>query len=407
MDQLRQAGVTRRIVQSIKDQISAGTYGPGDRLPSTRALAAEWGASRSTVTAAYGQLIAEGYLETRIRARPTVARALQSPAGRPRRSADPPARLSAFARRALDGASPLPLDPGPIADFRYGELLGSDFPVLAWRRSLQAATAKRAPRLRYDDPQGSPRLRAALQSYLWRARGIHCEPDQILVVNGSQQGLDLCARLLLDPGDPFVIEDPGYGLARQAFVAAGGVSVPVSVDREGMQTDGLPPARLAYVTPSHQFPLGSVLSAARRQALLAWAVRVGAYVVEDDYDGEYRYDIDPIPPVQTSRPERVIYIGTVSKTLSPTLRLGYAVAGRAPGSVHPGQGFDRPTQPPHRAGGSCRAVGEWGLRAPRPQREAKECRASRGAARSTSTVLRWIRVRDGSGGRTSPRALAV
>jgi GntR family transcriptional regulator/MocR family aminotransferase len=120
-DQLRQAGVTRRIVQSIKDQISAGTYGPGDRLPSTRALAAEWGASRSTVTAAYGQLIVEGYLETRIRARPTVARALQSPAGCPRRSADPPARLSAFARRALDGASPLPLDPGPIADFRYGE----------------------------------------------------------------------------------------------------------------------------------------------------------------------------------------------------------------------------------------------------------------------------------------------
>jgi GntR family transcriptional regulator/MocR family aminotransferase len=121
VDQLRQAGVTCRIVQSIKDQISAGTYGPGDRLPSTRALAAEWGASRSTVTAAYGQLIAEGYLETRIRARPTVARALQSPAGRPRRSADPPARLSAFARRALDGASPLPLGPGPIADFRYGE----------------------------------------------------------------------------------------------------------------------------------------------------------------------------------------------------------------------------------------------------------------------------------------------
>ena len=144
-------------------------------------------------------------------------------------------------------------------------------------------------------------------------------------MNGSQQGLDLCARLLLDPGDPFVIENPGYVLARNAFVAAGGVAVPVPVDGEGLRTDDLPSARLAYVTPSHQFPLGSVLSATRRRALVAWAARTGAYVVEDDYDGEYRHDIAPIPPLQTLDAGSVIYVGTFSKTLSPTLRLGYLV----------------------------------------------------------------------------------
>jgi GntR family transcriptional regulator/MocR family aminotransferase len=184
---------------------------------------------------------------------------------------------------------------------------------------------RRAARLRYGDPQGSLVLRDALQSYLWRARGINCAPDQIVIVNGSQQGLDLCARLLLDPGDPFVIENPGYVLARHPFVAAGGVAVPVPVDADGLRTDALPPARLAYVTPSHQFPLGGVLAASRRRALLAWATASGAYVVEDDYDGEYRHDIAPIPPLQTLDATSVIYVGTLSKTLSPTLRLGYLV----------------------------------------------------------------------------------
>jgi len=187
--------------------------------------------------------------------------------------------------------------------------------VLAWRRALNRAGLRRPARLRYGDPQGSVALRTALQGYLWRARGIRCAPDQIVIVNGSQQGLDLCARLLLDPGDPFVIENPGYLLARHAFTAAGGVAAPVPVDRDGLRTDALPSARLAYVTPSHQFPLGGVLSAARRRALLAWAARTGACLIEDDYDGEYRHDIAPIPPLQTLGPEAVIYVGTVSKTL--------------------------------------------------------------------------------------------
>ena len=221
---------------------------------------------------------------------------------------------------------PCPTGTGWSTDFRYGDLAAADFPLLAWRKAVTAALLRRRPRLRYGDPCGSPDLRTALQGYLWRARGLRCEPDQIVVVNGSQQGIDLCARLLLDPGDRVVMEDPGYNLARQAFPAAGAEVIPVAVDREGMRTGELPAARLAYATPSHQFPLGSVMSAGRRRDLLAWARRTGAYVVEDDYDSEYRFDIAPIPPLQAlDGAGRVIYLGTVSKTLSPTLRLGYLV----------------------------------------------------------------------------------
>lgn len=318
-------GVGHRIIAAIKNQIHSGAYQPGDRLPSSRTFAAEWGASRTTVTAAYGQLIAEGYLITRAGARSVVAQGL---AAQPTSAPVPRAaarHLSGFAKRLL-GLPPVPpRQTVKLADFRYGDLAGDDFPVLAWRRALNAVSLRRSTRLRYGDPQGSSELRAALQGYLWRARGISCSPDDIVVVNGSQQGLDLCARLLLDPGDTFLIENPGYVLARHAFAAAGGLAVPVPVDAEGLCTNDLPSGRLVYVTPSHQFPLGGVLSATRRRALLAWAAASGACIIEDDYDGEYRHGLAPIPPLQTLDPQAVIYVGTVSKTLSPTLRLGYLV----------------------------------------------------------------------------------
>ena len=218
----------------------------------------------------------------------------------------------------------------PVADFRYGDLAASDFPTLIWKRAVDAAILRRPSRLQYGDPSGSPELRSALQAYLWRARGLRCEPDQIIVVNGSQQGLDLCVRLLLNPGEPAVIENPCYAAARDVLLATGARLIPRAVDREGMRTEQLPPARLAYVTPSHQFPLGSVMSVSRRQDLLAWARNCGACVIEDDYDGEYRYDVAPIPTLQTLDGARnVIYLGTVSKTLSPALRLGYLVVPRA------------------------------------------------------------------------------
>lgn len=323
------ARITHKIYEAIRGQIASGRLGPGARLPSTRSLAAEWGVSRTTVTAAYEQLIAEGYLETRQGARARVAQGLgpQATAPGPATPTGASHRLSAFGQRLADFPLPPVSDRDRlIADFRYGDLAAADFPLLAWRNAVGGALLRRRTRLRYGDPRGSPDLRRALQGYLWRARGLRCEPDQIVVVNGSQQGLDLCARLLLDPGDQVAMEDPGYDLAHRVFQAAGAEVVPVAVDGEGMRVAKLPIARLAYATPSHQFPLGAVLSAGRRRDLLAWAQRTDAYVVEDDYDGEYRYDIAPIPALQAMDDAgRTIYLGTVSKTLSPTLRLGYLV----------------------------------------------------------------------------------
>ncbi|MBL6456254.1 PLP-dependent aminotransferase family protein [Belnapia sp. T6] len=335
-DTAAQARVTWRIGEAIKGRIASGLLGPGARLPSTRALAAEWGVSRTTVTAAYEQLIAEGYLEARQGARTRVAQGVgpAPPSAAPGGAPAPPERLSAYGRRvAAFDLPPLADSARMVADFRYGDVAGADFPMLAWKRAVGAALLRRRPRLRYGDPQGAPELRTALQGYLWRARGLRCEAEQIVVVNGSQQGLDLCARLLLDPGDRVLMENPGYILARQVFQAAGAEVVPIGVDREGMLTGELPEARLAYATPSHQFPLGGILSATRRRELLAWAQRSGAHVIEDDYDSEYRFDIAPVPPLRAlDDTGRVIYLGTVSKTLSPRLRLGYLVL---PPALHP------------------------------------------------------------------------
>ncbi|HEV7318969.1 MAG TPA: PLP-dependent aminotransferase family protein [Ensifer sp.] len=338
-------GAARRIYEALRAQILEGTYGPRDRLPSTRALAAELGVSRTTVTAAYEQLLSEGYLESRQGARSRVALLRDQEADRPvkeeRSKATPEpagaARLSRFG--AMLGGGPAwvpPVSPGLVADFRYGDLSAADFPTEPWRRAVNTALRRRRQRLAYDDPGGSAALRAALQAYLWRARGLRSDPGQIIIVNGSQQGLDLAARVLVDPGDRVAMEDPGYVMARRVFAAAGADVVPIAVDEEGLRTeliDGLVDARLAYVTPSHQFPLGSVLSARRRQALLHWSRSTGAYVIEDDYDGEYRYDIQPIPPLQTmAHADNVIYLGTISKSLSPMLRLGYLVV---PPSLYP------------------------------------------------------------------------
>jgi len=321
----------REIYEALRDQIMALVYGTDGLLPSSRALAGEMGVARSTVTVAYEQLAAEGFIETRHGARPRVARAVVA-RGRTRTSSRPPARkvrLSAFGER-LRRDPPRWTEPprGLIANFRYGELASSDFPVLAWKQAVAAAMAHRPERLAYDDPCGSVRLRTALQGYLWRSRSIRCEVDQIVVVNGSQQGLDICARLLLDAGDRFVMEDPGYQMARHTLAATGAGTVPVPVDADGLQTAQLEgiEARLAYVTPSHQYPLGGVMPIARRHQLLAWARKNDAYVIEDDYDSEYRYDTKPIPPLHALEgSDNVIYLGTVSKTLSPTLRIGYLV----------------------------------------------------------------------------------
>ena len=181
MVQLASEGVARRIIAAIKEQIHAGVYEPGDRLPSTRAFAAEWGASRTTVTAAYSQLIAEGYLTSRPGVRAIVAQGLGAAATPISSPAAAPRRLSFFAQRLLALPSPPEAPAVRVADFRYGDLSGADFPVLAWWRAMNKASLRRTARLRYDNPQGSAALRTALQGYLWRARGIRCTRDQIVI----------------------------------------------------------------------------------------------------------------------------------------------------------------------------------------------------------------------------------
>ncbi len=327
------AGAGRRIYDLLRGQIADRTLLPGARVMSTRALAAELGVSRTTVTAVYEQLAAEGFLVTSTGRAARVASPLAAgmPSGAmPQRQAQAAPSLSGFGRRVADiGAPALPHAERARLDFLYGAVASRDFPSLAWRRAYQAALLRQQHSLYYVPPEGDPALRRALQGYLRRARGIACDAEQILVVHGSQQAIDLCARLLLDAGDAFVFENPGYLMARHCFEATGAHLLATPVDGHGLETSRLPEddrARLAYVTPSHQFPLGGVLPIGRRLALLQWAAHHRAWIIEDDYDGEFRYGQRPIDALQSIDTEgRVIYVGTFSKVLSPQLRLGYMV----------------------------------------------------------------------------------
>jgi GntR family transcriptional regulator/MocR family aminotransferase len=339
MSDLSHRGRGRALYEEIKARVLDGTYGAGASLPSTRACAAERGLSRTTVSAVYEQLAAEGFIETRPggssriaagaksdrRAVTSIARTADSHHGSRARG-----RLSAFGERISELKLPSTgaLPRGHI-DFIYGPLAGGDFPTLAWMKASRQVDRERPDRLAYKDPSGDLRLRQALQSYLARARGISCGLGQLVIVNGSQQALDLCARLLLDPGEKVVVENPGYRMAHHVFGVAGARLHGIAVDHQGLKTDQLRRVRnaaFAYVTPTHQFPLGSFLTMPRRQSLLQWAARTGAWVLEDDYDSEYRYAVRPVPTLQSlDENGAVIYIGTFSKTLSPELRLGYMI----------------------------------------------------------------------------------
>lgn len=328
-------GAQRRIYAKLRAQIEDGTLAAGTKLVSTRAIAAELGVSRTTVTAAYEQLAAEGFVTTSAGKAARVAGGMITQSGRANAGSaqlDLPPVLSVYGQRVAalkpyNVASPL-----ARIDFKYGSVASRDFPALGWQRAYRAELVKRGPSLYYGQPEGEGRLRSAIQSYLRRARGLECDTEQILVVHGSQQGLDLCARLLLNPGDAFVFEEPGYRMARYCFEATGATALPTPVDGSGLDTSGLPEddrVRLAYVTPSHQFPMGAVISIARRHELLEWASRQRAWIIEDDYGGEFRYGQHPIDALQSMDMDaRVIYVGTFSKALSPQLRLGYLVLPR-------------------------------------------------------------------------------
>ena len=327
----------RRVYHALKAMIRDGRLAPAARLPSTRELATDLRVSRNTVMLAYEQLLAEGYAVSRNRATTSVASALPTspmpafPRHKPAQS--PP--VSAYAQRLtrLLGAPPAgSTRSGLRYDFRYGEPSIDEFPREIWRRLL-AARARRTARdaFGYAHPAGYAPLRAALAEYLKRARGVVCEADQIVITNGSQQGFDLAARVLLDPGDVAVVEEPHYPGVTIPFEAAGARLARIPVDGGGLQTNRLPPrARLAYVTPCHQFPTGVIMPLERRLALLAWAARANSWVIEDDYVSEFRYEGHPLEALQSlDRDGRVIYVGTFSKTLFPALRVAYLVLPRS------------------------------------------------------------------------------
>jgi GntR family transcriptional regulator / MocR family aminotransferase len=328
-----------RVYESLRRDILEGRLSPGAKLPSTRSLAKDAGVSRTTVLMAYDQLVAEGYIVGRAGSGTFVAPEIPDRRpGESRADGSPPTtalatpRLSAYGRR-ITGAAVVPPQrrAGARYDFRYGLAPVEEFPHETWRRILaRRARVASVRSLQYGPPEGYGPLREAVASYLRRARGVVCGPEHVVVVNGSQQAIDLTTRVLVDPGDAVVVEEPHYQGARKSFLAAGAELVPSPVDTEGLDASTLPAAadsaKLAYVTPSHQFPAGAVMSLARRLELLAWAERAEAYIFEDDYDSEYRYEGRPVEAVQgLDRAGRVIYAGTFSKVMYPALRAGYLV----------------------------------------------------------------------------------
>jgi GntR family transcriptional regulator/MocR family aminotransferase len=324
----------RQLYDAVRDGVLSGTLCPGLALPSSRNLAHNLGVGRNTVIAAYEQLLSEGFLESRVGAGTRVAafagNALEGITCRQQRPARASlAALSARGRRLA--ATPRTVAEMPGSAFVTGLPALDLFPSAIWSRILARHHRNAAPAdLGYAQPAGHRDLRAALARYLRESRGVVCEPDQIIVVCGAQAALDLAARMLLDAGDAVWMEEPGYLGARGALLAAGARLVPVPVDAEGLDAaEGerlQAAARLAYVTPSFQFPLGVTMSLARRLRLIEWAARAGAWILEDDYDSEYRYTGRPLSAMQgLDGAGRVVYLGTFSKTMFPALRIGYLV----------------------------------------------------------------------------------
>ena len=333
IDRSAAAPLQRQIYDGVRLAILRGRLRPGERVPATRVLARELGVSRLTVLASYDQLLHEGYLEGRVGSGTFVSHALPddglraAPSRGRARGAD---RATAAPRRA----PPKERDEGGHRPFRLSLPALDRFPHVQWGRLVarHARTMTRA-HMGYGDPAGLGTLRLAVADHLRTARAVDCEAEQVLIVPGSQAGLRLCAALVCAPGDRVAVEEPGYRGAQVAIAATGATLVPVPVDQEGIDVVALEQRaarggaiRAVYVTPSHQYPLGPSMSAARRLALIDWARRHDAWIVEDDYDSEYRFVSRPLGALQgMDRNGRVLYVGTFSKVLFPALRVGYLV----------------------------------------------------------------------------------
>jgi len=340
IDQKSGQPLYRQIYTHVRQCILDGRLAPGARLPSTRQLAADLRVSRSTAVQAYEQLRAEGYIEGLGGAETRVSGALPDSFVRtgprepdstitPLRSSLVPSTRARATLAVMRRHNP-PFGLGPRA-FRAGVPAVDVFPVDTWGRIMARRWSRTPARdLAYGDPFGYRPLREAIADYLRAARGVRCTADQVMVVAGSQQALDLTSRVLLDQGDKVWLEDPGYHGARGAFTAAGATIIPVPVDQDGLDVMAgrtlAPDARLAFVTPSRQLPLGSTMSLPRRLALLEWASASRAAIFEDDYDSEFRYASRPLPALQgLDRAGCVLYAGTFSKVTFPSMRLGYLV----------------------------------------------------------------------------------
>ena len=329
--------VIRQVYDQVRSAIHAGALKPGGRLPSSRDLAVRLGVARASVVAAYDQLLAEGYAQGRTGSGTYVSDDLSGVLDlkAPRRTPEPAAapRLPA---RALELADvPVGAQPAAPQMFSNGRTLMDARALDAWSVSTRRALRTLGPEhFGYAEPAGDPRLRSAIADYVRAARGVVCAPEQVIVTAGAQHAVDLAVRLLLRDGDKVWLEDPGYLQTRQALDAAGAETCSVPVDRAGLVVQAgvqsAPDARAAFVTPSHQFPLGVAMSMGRRLELIAWARQAGAWIVEDDYASEFRYEGAPLASLQgLDGGERVIYVGTFNKSLFPGIRLGYMVAPRS------------------------------------------------------------------------------
>jgi len=336
IDRKASKALHRQIYDSYRAAIVDGRLRPGQRIPSTRVLASEIGVSRFPVLNAYAQLLAEGYFESRVGAGTVVSKSLpeqltsSEPPDTPRSATRSGTRAVAKRAPILPGIEAMPwmLNWGA---FRVGQVAFDQFPLHIWSvlvtrrcRGMDAQSAH------YGNLMGSVALREAIANYVKIARSVRCEAEQVMIVNGSQQALEIATRALLDSGSRVWVEEPGYRLARDVFAMNGCHLVPVPVDAEGLDVAaGIKKCRKAqavFVTPSHQFPLGVTMSASRRLQLVDWAQHSGSWIIEDDYDSEYRYESLPIASLQgLDANSRVIYAGTFSKVLFPSLRLGYLV----------------------------------------------------------------------------------
>jgi GntR family transcriptional regulator/MocR family aminotransferase len=329
VDRSARAPLHRQVYEQLRRAILEGRLRSGQRVPSTRTLAVEIGISRLPVLTAYEQLRHEGYLAGRTGSGTYVSGALPD----------------AFLRTPATAVRPQPRrivpreqDYGGLRPFRVSVPALDLFPHALWARLVsRRARAMPASRMAYGDPAGVSRLRVAIADHLRAARGVRCDAGQVLIVGGSQVALHLCAAALLARTDRLAVEEPGYPGARAALAAGGARLVPVPVDEDGIDVAALerhPRVRAVYVTPAHQYPLGMAMSASRRLALLDWARRHDAWVIEDDYDSEFRYVSRPLGTLQgLDTHDRVVYVGTFSKVLFPALRVGFLVV--------PSSHFDR------------------------------------------------------------------